>query len=53
MAKADSPGGDSLKIGDMAPTFSLPDATGKTVNLADFRGKKVVLFFYPKDMTPG
>ncbi len=37
----------------LAPPFELPDATGKTVKLSDFRGKKVVLYFYPKDNTPG
>jgi len=42
-----------LKIGDEAPKFSLPDGDGKTLSLADFKGKKVVLFFYPKDMTSG
>jgi peroxiredoxin Q/BCP len=42
-----------LKVGDKAPAFSLKDATGKTVKLADFRSKKVVLYFYPKDNTPG
>lgn len=42
-----------LKVGDKAPTFSLKDANGKAVKLADFKGKKVVLFFYPKDNTPG
>lgn len=42
-----------LKVGDQAPVFSLNDATGKTVKLADFKGKKIVLFFYPKDNTPG
>lgn len=36
-----------------APDFSLPDATGKTVKLSDFAGKTVVLYFYPKDDTPG
>lgn len=44
---------ETVKVGDKAPAFSLPDANGKTVKLADFRGKKVVLFFYPKDNTPG
>ncbi|MBL8205823.1 MAG: thioredoxin-dependent thiol peroxidase [Blastocatellia bacterium] len=42
-----------LNIGDKAPAFSLKEATGKTVKLADFKGKKVVLYFYPKDNTPG
>lgn len=42
-----------LKIGDAAPDFALPDADGNTVSLKDFRGKKVVLYFYPKDNTPG
>lgn len=44
---------ENLTIGDPAPAFSLPDANGNTVKLADFRGKKVVLYFYPKDNTPG
>lgn len=42
-----------LKAGDTAPEFITQDTTGKTVKLADFRGKKVVLYFYPKDDTPG
>ena len=42
-----------LKIGDKAPLFTLPDKDGKPVSLADFLGKKVVLYFYPKDNTPG
>lgn len=42
-----------LEIGSMAPEFSLPDKDGNIVNLSDFRGKKVVLYFYPKDSTPG
>ncbi len=42
-----------LKEGDKAPDFAVPDATGKTVRLKDQRGKKVVLYFYPKDDTPG
>jgi thioredoxin-dependent peroxiredoxin len=36
-----------------APDFSLPASNGQTVQLADFLGKNVVLYFYPKDMTPG
>ena len=42
-----------LKIGDQAPDFVAKDQTGKTVKLSDFKGKKVVLYFYPKDNTPG
>ena len=41
-----------LKAGDRAPSFSLPDDTGSMVSLADFRGRTVVLYFYPKDDTP-
>ena len=42
-----------LKIGMTAPNFSLPDKDGKIINLTDFLGKKVVLYFYPKDNTSG
>jgi peroxiredoxin Q/BCP len=42
-----------LKAGDAAPEFTTNDQDGKTVSLRDFRGKKVVLYFYPNDMTPG
>ncbi len=42
-----------LKVGDMAPEFSLPATGGKLIKLEEYRGKKVVLFFYPKDNTPG
>ncbi|HLB01182.1 MAG TPA: thioredoxin-dependent thiol peroxidase [Bacteroidota bacterium] len=42
-----------LRPGDTAPDFSLPDGTGMMVSLRDFRGKKVVLYFYPRDSTPG
>jgi peroxiredoxin Q/BCP len=42
-----------LEVGDKAPTFTLNDADGNRVKLADFKGKKVVLYFYPKDLTPG
>jgi peroxiredoxin Q/BCP len=44
---------NTLKIGDPAPDFSLPADNGQTVSLKDFRGKKVILYFYPKDDTPG
>ena len=43
----------TLEAGKPAPAFSLPDATGKKVSLKDFRGKDVILYFYPKDDTPG
>lgn len=43
----------SLKVGDPAPDFSVNDQDGKQVKLSDFKGKKVVLYFYPKDNTPG
>ena len=43
----------SLQIGDAAPDFSLPDQNGEPVSLTSLRGKKVVLYFYPKDDTPG
>ena len=42
-----------LKEKDLAIDFSLPDASGKMVKLSDFKGKKIVLYFYPKDNTPG
>ena len=42
-----------LTIGSKAPDFTLTDREGRTVSLSDFRGKKVVVYFYPKDNTPG
>jgi len=42
-----------LEVGQPAPDFSLPDENGTMVSLDDFRGKKLVLYFYPKDSTPG
>ena len=42
-----------LQIGTKAPNFSLLDKDGNTVTLSDFAGKKVVLYFYPRDNTPG
>jgi len=44
---------NTLKAGDKAPAFTLPDQNGEAVNLADFEGKKVLVYFYPKAMTPG
>ena len=42
-----------LKEGDKAPIFKGKDQEGKEVSLSDLKGKKVILYFYPKDMTPG
>ena len=42
-----------LRIGDPAPEFQLPDDKGRSVKLSDYRGKRVVVYFYPKDDTPG
>lgn len=42
-----------LKIGDKAPYFEVPNQDGELVRLTDFAGKKLVLYFYPKDSTPG
>ena len=42
-----------LKVGQKAPDFTLLDDAGEKVNLSDLKGKKVVLYFYPKDDTPG
>ena len=42
-----------LEVGTKAPDFTLPDKNGNSVSLKDFAGKKVVLYFYPKDNTPG
>ena len=41
-----------LEVGTKAPAFTLPDKDGNPVSLSDFAGKKVVLYFYPKDKTP-
>lgn len=43
----------ALTAGSKAPDFTVKDQDGKEVKLTDFKGKKVVLYFYPKDMTPG
>lgn len=42
-----------VAVGRKAPAFKLPASNGKTVSLADYAGKTVVLYFYPKDDTPG
>ena len=41
------------KVGEKAPDFTAKDQEGKNVSLSDYRGKKVILYFYPKDSTPG
>jgi peroxiredoxin Q/BCP len=43
----------ALKEGDLAPAFTANNQNGESVSLADFAGKKVILYFYPKDNTPG
>ena len=43
----------TLKVGDKAPNFSALDNQGNTIQLSDYTGKKLVLFFYPKASTPG
>jgi len=43
----------AIEEGKAAPAFTLPDANGKKVSLMDFRGKNVVVYFYPKDDTSG
>tara|TARA_B100000767_G_scaffold44777_1_gene39061 strand:- start:108 stop:560 length:453 start_codon:yes stop_codon:yes gene_type:complete len=44
---------NTLKIGDTAPNFKSTDQAGNSISLADYKGKKLVLFFYPKASTPG
>lgn len=44
---------DMLQIGTKAPAFALPDQSGEMRSLSDYRGQKVILYFYPKDMTAG
>ncbi len=44
---------DIMEINDKAPEFTLPDENGRDVSLKDFRGKRIVLFFFPKANTPG
>lgn len=42
-----------LKVGDQAPEFSIKDQNGNSVSLGDYNGKRVAIYFYPKDQTPG
>lgn len=42
-----------LKAGDIAPKFSLPDQDGEQVNLTDFQGQRVLVYFYPESHDPG
>ena len=42
-----------LNVGDKAPDFSLPSHTGEKVSLGDYRGKTLIIFFFPKADTPG
>ena len=42
-----------LKVGDQAPEFSLPNQDGDNVSLSDYKGKKLVIWFFPKASTPG
>jgi len=42
-----------IKEDDPVPKFELPDANGKVIKSSDFKGKKYVVYFYPKDFTPG
>ena len=44
---------EQIQIGQKAPDFTLPASNGETISLHDFLGKNVILYFYPKDMTPG
>ena len=43
----------AIQEGKVAPAFTLPDQNGNMVNLKDFRGKHIILYFYPKDNTSG
>ncbi|RIX51237.1 thioredoxin-dependent thiol peroxidase [Paenibacillus nanensis] len=44
---------NTVKVGEKVPNFTLLASNGKEVSLADYKGKKLVIYFYPKDMTPG
>ena len=53
LARASAARGAALEVGDVAPDFTLPDEHGTLHRLSDYRGRRVVLAFYPKDFTPG
>jgi thioredoxin-dependent peroxiredoxin len=53
MAKTNEVPANVPAVGTVAPDFELPDDGGNTVHLSDYRGRRVVLYFYPKDMTSG
>ncbi len=44
---------NTLNVGDTVPSFSAPDQDGNTINLSDYTGKKLIVFFYPRANTPG
>lgn len=52
-AEPTTEGATELRVGDTAPAFSLPNQDGQVRTLAEYRGKPVVLYFYPRDATPG
>jgi peroxiredoxin Q/BCP len=43
----------AIEVGKKAPSFSLPDENGNVVKLSEFKGRRLVVFFFPKAMTPG
>jgi len=44
---------DTLKVGDLVPNFTVNDQDGKSISFSDYKGKRVIVFFYPKASTPG
>lgn len=44
---------DTLKVGDKVPTFTVNDQDGNSIDLSDYKGKKLIVFFYPRASTPG
>lgn len=53
MTKSNAPSTQDLKAGSKAPSFQAYNQKGELISLSDFKGKKVILYFYPKDNTPG